>query len=99
MIGGHHLGMFVAISPKADPTPHPCTDDDMANIRFIAAGGGGLDTIMPTGVALRIAKGQQIILQSHYHNTSDEPRRACVALSVTRSSTQCRVFRTRCSSW
>jgi hypothetical protein len=74
MTGGHHSAVFVANSPQSDYEPHECGDEEMQNYRFIAAagGGGGQDTEMPDGVALRIEDGQQIVIQSHYINTGDE---------------------------
>lgn len=75
MSGGHHTAVFVASSPQNDFAPSDCGDAEMQNFRFVAAagGGGGLDAEMPEGVALRIQQGQQIVLQSHYINTTDEP--------------------------
>ena len=75
MGGGHHTAVFVANSPQNDFEPGECTDEDMMNYRYVAGagGGGGLDTEMPEGVALRIQQGQQVVLQSHYINTTDEP--------------------------
>lgn len=75
MDGGHHTAVFVANSPRTDFEPDECTDEEMMNYRYVAGagGGGGLDTEMPDGVALRIQEGQQVVIQSHYINTSDEP--------------------------
>ena len=75
MHGGHHIAVFVANSPSSKLEPGPCTDEEMMNYRYVAAGGGGggLDTVMPQGVGLRISEGQQVVVQSHYINTSDEP--------------------------
>lgn len=76
MGGGHHIAIFLANSPSNDFEPGPCTDEEMTNFRFLAGagGGGGQDTEMPDGSALRIEDGQQIVMQSHYINTADEPR-------------------------
>jgi len=43
-------------------------------MRFVtgAGGAGGQDLTLPDGIALRISKGQQIIVQSHYINTTIE---------------------------
>ena len=73
MIGGHHAAVFLAVAPS-DEVPHPCRDDEMSNFRFAAGagGGGGQDTQLPSGVALRIDPGQQFVIQSHYLNPSDQ---------------------------
>lgn len=76
MRGGHHVAVFYANAPSDDHTPHVCTNAEMSNYVFAAAAGGegGQDTNMPPGVGLRIEAGRQIVLQSHYINTSDQPR-------------------------
>lgn len=76
MTGGHHIAVFYAQSPSTDLVPHVCTNEEMTNFLFAAGAGGegGQDTEMPPGVGLRIDTGRQIVLQSHYINTSDEPR-------------------------
>jgi hypothetical protein len=76
MTGGHHIAVFYAQRPSDDHTPHVCTDEEMTNFMFAAGAGGegGQDTSMPEGVALRIDAGRQLVIQSHYLNTSDAPR-------------------------
>ncbi len=75
MSGGHHIAVFVANSPQSDYTPHECSNTEMENYRFVAGagGGGGQDTVMPDNTALHIQKGQQIVIQSHYINSTDKP--------------------------
>lgn len=84
MVGGHHSAVFVANAPVADHTPHVCGNAEMGNYRFVAAtlGSGGLAPGMPSGVALKISKGQQIVIQSHYHNTSGSPRVVMDAVDI-----------------
>jgi hypothetical protein len=76
MLGGHHIAVFYAQRPTTDFTPHVCTNEEMSNFMFAAGAGGegGQDTAMPPGVALRIEAGRQIVIQSHYLNTSPMPR-------------------------
>lgn len=76
MTGGHHIAIFYAQRPSDDHTPHPCTDEEMTNFMFAAGAGGegGQDTTMPEGVGLRVDAGRQLVIQSHYINTSDQPR-------------------------
>lgn len=74
MRGGHHAGVFVSVQPTEDYTPELC-GDDMSHLRYTAGAGGagGEFTELPPGVGLRISEGQQIVIQSHYINASDEP--------------------------
>lgn len=74
MNGGHHAAVFLAVSPS-DEGPHECRDEEMSNFRFAAGagGGGGQDTQLPSGVALKIEPGQQFVIQSHYLNPTDDP--------------------------
>ena len=73
MLGGHHAAVFLAVTPS-DEAPHECRDDEMSNFRFAAGagGGGGQDTQLPPGVALKIEPGQQFVIQSHYLNPTDQ---------------------------
>lgn len=84
MTGGHHAAVFVAAAPQANHTPHECTNAEMSNFRFVAAAGGSgsASTGLPDGVALKIQKGQQVVIQSHYHNTSGKPRVVMDAVDI-----------------
>jgi len=69
--GGHHITAYYSNqAPKVDA--HPCTDSEMLNWNFIAAAGaeGNAIQFLPTGLALKIPKGPQLVIQSHYINTS-----------------------------
>lgn len=83
MNGGHHAAVFLAVSPSHE-APHECRDDEMSNFRFAAGagGGGGQDTQLPPGVALKIEPGQQFVIQSHYLNTSDRPMKVMDAVDL-----------------
>lgn len=74
MRGGHHAGVFVSIQPTEDYTPELC-GDDMSHLRYTAGAGGagGEFTELPPGVGLRISTGQQVVIQSHYINPTDQP--------------------------
>lgn len=84
MIGGHHAAVFVANNPVNDHVPHVCGNEEMGNYRFVAAtlGSGGMAPGMPEGIALKIAKGEQVVIQSHYHNTSAKPRLVMDAVDI-----------------
>jgi hypothetical protein len=75
-IGGHHAIVYLAERERPVDT-HECTDDDMVNARYIAGAGGGdaggtRDPI-PEGVAYRIDAGRQLMIQTHWINTTPDP--------------------------
>lgn len=76
MAGGHHAAIFVSMAPEESPGPIECDQIDMGAMRFVAGAGGagGEYTRMPEGVGLRIRRGEQVIIQSHYINVDLEPR-------------------------
>ena len=83
MVGGHHAAVYVRDVVK-DEEPHPCTSQDMLELRFVvgAGGAGGVSLALPEGMALRVAPGQQLVIQSHYINTSPEPRTVMDAVDL-----------------
>ena len=76
MSGGHHAAVFVGLMPLGVDGPVPCSEIEMGALRFVAgAGGAGAqETVMTEGTALTVAKGQRLVVQSHYINMSPEPR-------------------------
>jgi hypothetical protein len=88
MRGGHHIAVFYANMPSENLEPHVCTNEEMSNYMFAAGAGGegGQDTNMPPGVALRIEAGRQIVIQSHYINTSDQPRTVMDMVDIERTT-------------
>jgi hypothetical protein len=85
--GGHHAGVFVSVQPSEDYAPAEC-GDDMSHLRYTAGagGGGGTSTQLPEGVGLRISAGQQIVIQSHYINTSDQPMTVMDMIELERTT-------------
>lgn len=81
---GHHTLVFYSNnSAGVDPEPHPCDGIDMTDVRIVttgAANGAGLP--MPEGVALKVPKGAEIWIQSHYINASDEVREVQDVINV-----------------
>jgi hypothetical protein len=75
-VGGHHITIYYAT--QAMPIGHhPCDDQEMMNWRQIGAAGqeaGNGIVDMPPGVATRVPSGHQIVVQTHYINTSAGPR-------------------------
>jgi len=71
--GGHHLILY-AVTLQQPANTHPCTEDDMINARYLA--GGGADSPPadpPEGVVFRMPADTQLMIQTHWINTSDQP--------------------------
>lgn len=71
--GGHHIIVYYSDEVK-DPEHHPCDDAEMANWHQVV-GANGLGTgepaiSMPEGLAIKVPAGKQIVLQTHYINTT-----------------------------
>src|SRR5688572_17437406 len=73
--GGHHVALFSVITPQASGT-RDCTDPNtpegaaqMANWRPVAAGS---NHALPAGVGLKIPSGKQLMMQSHFVNTTGD---------------------------
>lgn len=75
-VGGHH-GIVYMVESERPVDTHECTDDDMANTRYLAAAAGGpagtLEEYIPEGVAFRVEAGRQLMIQTHWINTTTEP--------------------------
>jgi hypothetical protein len=86
-IGSHHSVLYMVQREKPVDT-HECTDDDMINSRYLAGAGGGdaggSQDYIPDGVAYRVEAGQQLMVQTHWINTTSEPidGQAAYVLSV-----------------
>jgi hypothetical protein len=73
--GGHHIIAYYADTPRPVGN-HPCTDEEMANLRQIAgsAGDGGAGPLsLGEGLAIKVPVGKQLVMQAHYINTTDAP--------------------------
>ena len=70
-LAGHHAILYAAKQSRPVDT-HVCTEDDMVNTRFIAAGGAeSVGTIMiPDGLAFRIPANTQLMIQTHWINAT-----------------------------
>ena len=70
---GHHAILFSAKQSRPVDT-HICTEDDMVNTRFVAAGGAeSVGTIeIPDGLAFRIPAGTQLMMQTHWINATQQ---------------------------
>lgn len=75
--GGHHIIVYYSDEVRA-PEHHPCDDAEMASWHQVV-GANGLGTgepaiEMPEGLALKVPAGKQIVLQTHYINTTGKPQ-------------------------
>jgi hypothetical protein len=68
---GHHVILYAARHSRPVDT-HECTEDDMVNARFLAAGGGESvgQLLVPDGLAFRIPAGTQLMMQTHWINAT-----------------------------
>lgn len=67
---GHHVILF-AVPNRQPAEKHPCTELDMINVRYLAAGGSEAgNPEMPPGIVMRLQAGMQLMIQSHWINTA-----------------------------
>jgi hypothetical protein len=80
--GGHHVLLYTVANHKP-PQTKPCTEDDMLNARYLAGGGaeGGKPEI-PEGIVMRLKKGSQLLIQTHWINATDFPLRGQGAFNI-----------------
>ncbi len=73
---GHHIAAYASTTAAPVGTSRFCTTDDMLAVRFLggigAEGSGGLDSILPKGVVFRIHKGEVLLLNTHFINTTPQ---------------------------
>src|SRR5262245_33709173 len=70
----HHAILFEARAAMPVGT-HPCNEGDMVNARHLATIGGEAEAAafdLPEGVAFRMHEGHQLMVQSHWVNSSDQ---------------------------
>ncbi|MFO0558055.1 MAG: hypothetical protein U0269_08545 [Polyangiales bacterium] len=84
LLGGHHLVLFYFERPVESTAPHECTEQEMTNLRFIGGGEESLEQALrlPEGVGIKIPRGAQLVLQSHYLNLEAQARTVKDALVV-----------------
>lgn len=86
--GGHHTILYAVPDPAArkPANTHECTDADMYNVKYI--GGGGTDatikaSLLPPGIVFRIPEGAQLMMVSHWINTTDHAIDGQAAYNLT----------------
>jgi hypothetical protein len=67
--GGHHAVLLAAKKPQPDGTVEDCTDAaDMSKYDVLT-----IPQELPDGYGSLLTSGRQMVIQSHYVNTTDEP--------------------------
>ncbi len=73
---GHTALLYTAERNRPVGT-HECTEDDMVNARFLVGAGGGEAgggfAEIPEGLAYQLDGGRQLMIQSHWINTTTSP--------------------------
>jgi hypothetical protein len=73
--GGHHITVYYTDTPQP-PGHHTCDDAEMVSWHQIAGADTNKEPVIfiPEGAAATIPKGKQIVVQSHYINTTGAPQ-------------------------
>jgi hypothetical protein len=82
--GGHHVAVYYA--DQVQPVGHhACVDAEMVAWHQIAADAGNKEGVidLPPGYATKVPAGKQIVVQSHYVNTSGAARTVHDAITIT----------------
>jgi hypothetical protein len=85
--GGHHIIIYYTDVPRT-PTHHTCVDSEMTNWHQIAGSAGhdaqGAEGILnlPEGFAIKVPEGKQLVIQSHYINTTGKTETVNDAVTI-----------------
>ena len=81
---GHHVILFSPEEPKPDGTVEDCTDaEGMVDLRPLLLTLELNHFELEPGLAVRVPKNQQVVVQSHYINTTNEQVRVRDTLELT----------------
>jgi hypothetical protein len=80
---GHHVSLNYTTEPGA-VLSRECTEQDMTRSLLVGAGNESAELMfrLPPGVVVRIPRGAQVILQSHYINPTSAPMRVRDAITA-----------------
>ncbi len=70
--GTHHTVLSVTEAPSAPDGSYDCTAEDLDHAMLFASGVGTGDLAFPAGVAVKVKAGQQLALNLHLYNASDD---------------------------
>ena len=80
--GTHHVALSISDTPDAPDGTRPC---DVAELFPRSIGGGASGTkgrVLPDGVAMELASGSQILINTHLFNTTDQPLRGHSGIEI-----------------
>ena len=70
-LGAHHTILY-AVSNSQKANTHICNEDDMINARYLAGGGAeSPPAVLPPGIVLRMQANAQLMIQTHWINSTD----------------------------
>jgi hypothetical protein len=83
--GSHHIILYTT-SVSQIPNVHECADDEMVFLSMVGGTGGDAalspEQTLPDGLVRRVTGGQQLVIQTHWINTTDEPMDGQAAFNV-----------------
>jgi hypothetical protein len=84
-LGSHHIILYQTSFGQA-PNTHDCKDEEMIYFSLIGGTGGdaaaSAENSLPPGLVRRVKKGNQLLIQTHWLNTSDETLDGQAAFNV-----------------
>lgn len=84
-MGSHHIILYTT-SVSQIPNTHVCADDEMVYLSMVGGTGGDAalspEQTLPDGLVRRVTGGTQLVIQTHWINTSDEPIDGQAAFNV-----------------
>lgn len=73
--GGHHVTIYYKDGAPSPPGHHTCKEEEMTQWNQVGGAGNEGEGVadLPPNVAIRIPKGKQMVVQTHYINPTSEP--------------------------
>lgn len=78
----HHTALTVREQPDAPDGVNQCDLSEVAPRNLGSSGVGTKGGSMPAGIAMKLARGSQLLLNLHLFNFSDAPHRGCSGARV-----------------
>ena len=83
--GSHHIVLYTT-SVAQTPNVHECKDEEMVTLSMIVGTGGDTsaspELTLPDGLVRRVEGNRQLVIATHWVNTSDEPMSGQAAFNV-----------------
>src|SRR6185503_8080524 len=83
--GSHHIILYTTTLAQA-PNTHDCKDDEMVWLSLVGGTGGdaavSAESTLPDGLVRRVKGGNQLVIQTHWLNASDETLDGQAAFNV-----------------